>query len=304
MSRIHDALKKAEQARQGSAGAEFQPSVLEAPMPPPTVPPAVRETEMPAFAGPSEGPFTYDALTARVQPSRWSPNLKTMLFFGNNGHSVHSESFRTLRSRLYQTREKQALQSVLITSALPAEGKTFVSANLAQAMVRQQGRRVLLIDADLRRPQLHEVLGASSKPGLSEYLRGGLDEAAVLQRGQLENLFFIAGGKQESNPAELIGSNRLKALLQRMAPLFDWIILDSPPAVPVSDASLLAGSCDGVVLVVRAGSTPVEMAQKAQQEFADKPVVGVVLNRADEKSPYTSYYYYYEGGPNGPRPKG
>lgn len=304
MSRIHDALKKAEQARQTSAGAEFQSSMLEAPLPPPAAPLAGRETELPAFAGPSEGLFTYEGLTARVQPSRWSPNLKTMLFFGQNGHSVQSESFRTLRSRLYQARDKQALQSVLITSALPAEGKTFVSANLAQALVRQQGRRVLLIDADLRRPQLHEALGASSKPGLSEYLRGGLDEVAALQRGQLENLFFVAGGRQEPNPAELIANGRLKTLLQRMAPLFDWIILDSPPAVPVSDASLLAGACDGVVLVVRAGETPVEMAQKAQQEFADRPVVGVVLNRADEKSPYTSYYYYYnEGGPRNAPPK-
>ncbi len=303
MSRIHDALKKAEQARQTSAASEFQSSMLEAPMPPPAAPLAGRE-ELAACAGPSQGLFTYEALMARVPPARWNPNLKTMLFFGNNGHSVHSESFRTLRSRLYQTRDKQALQTVLITSALPAEGKTFVSANLAQAMVRQQGRRVLLIDADLRRPQQHEVLGASSKPGLSEYLRGGLDEVAVLQRGPLENMFFIAGGRQDANPAELIANGRLKTLLQRVAPLFDWIILDSPPAVPVSDASLLAGSCDGVVLVVRAGDTPLEMAQKAQQEFADKPVVGVVLNRADEKSPYTSYYYYYnEGGPKSARPK-
>ncbi len=291
MSRIHEALKKAEQQRHSDGVPDPRPAVPEAVLPP------LPGLDAPPSAQPaSYGPLTYESLTARVQASRWNPNLKTMLFFGHNGHSVQSESFRTLRSRLYQAREKQALQSVLVTSALPAEGKTFVSANLAQAMVRQQGRRVLLIDADLRRAQLHEVLGASSQPGLAEYLRGNLDEAAVMQRGPLDNLFLISGGKPVPNPAELIGNGRLKVLLQRMAPLFDWIILDSPPAVPVSDASLLAGSCDGVVLVVRAGDTPVELAQKARQEFADKSVVGVVLNRADEKSPYNSYYYYYENG--------
>lgn len=302
MSRIHDALKQAEQARHSAAPSEFQSSLPEVALPPMASPPPGGEAQLLSDRVAGSGPWTFESLTARVPQGRWSPNLKTMLFFGNNGHSVHSESFRTLRSRLYQARDKQSLQTVLITSALPAEGKTFVSANLAQAIVRQQGRRVLLIDADLRRPQQHEVLGASSKTGLSDYLRGGLDEAAILQRGQLENLFFIAGGKQDSNPAELISNGRLKTLLHRMAPLFDWIILDSPPAVPVSDASLLAGSCDGVVLVVRAGATPLEMAQKALLEFADKPVVGVVLNRADEKSPYTSYYYYYNerGSKNAP----
>ncbi len=303
MSRIHEALKKAEQHRHPAGSPELQPAVSEPAMPPLSAPVSALEASVSSPEA-GYGPLTYDALTARVPSSRWNPNLKTMLFFGNNGHSVHSESFRTLRSRLSQVRERQPLQSVLITSALPAEGKTFVSANLAQAIVRQKGLRVLLIDADLRRAQLHNVLGASAKPGLTEYLRGDVDEISVLQRGPLEHLFFIAGGKPDANPAELIPNGRLKTLLARMAPLFDWIILDSPPAVPVSDASLLAGSCDGVVLVVRAAETPLEMAQKARQEFADRPVVGVVLNRADEKSPYNNYYhYYYESGPKNGRPK-
>ncbi|MGH9508350.1 MAG: CpsD/CapB family tyrosine-protein kinase [Terriglobales bacterium] len=303
MSRIHEALKKAEQHRHPDGSPEL-PLAPEAVMPPLAGPGNAQGAPVASHPA-SYGPLTFDVLTARVPASRWSPNLNTMLFFGNNGHTVHSESFRTLRSRLSQTREKQPLQSVLITSALPAEGKTFVSANLAQAIVRQKGLRVLLIDADLRRAQLHNVLGASAKPGLTEYLRGEVDEVGVMQRGPLENLLFIPGGKPDANPAELISNGRLKTLLGRMAPLFDWIILDSPPAVPVSDASLLAGVCDGVVLVVRAGDTPVEMAQKARQEFADRPVVGVVLNRADEKSPYNNYYhYYYEGGAKNARPKG
>ncbi len=305
MSRIHDALKKAEQDRYPRGRPELQPAAPEVAMPLLATPPPSREAPARSGSALDDGPLTYEALLAQVKPSGWKPDLKTMLFFGGNGHSVQSESFRTLRSRLYQAREKQALQSILVTSALPAEGKTFVSANLAQALVRQQGRRVLLIDADLRRAQLHEVLGAPSQPGLSEYLRDGLEDVALLKRGLLENLFFIPGGKSDGNPAELIANGRLKTLLQRMAPLFDWIILDSPPAVPVSDSSLMARDCDGVVLVVRAGTTPVELALKARQDLADRPVVGVVLNRADEKSTYNSYYYYYyQGEGKKTRPKG
>src|SRR5258707_13692345 len=113
-----------------------------------------------------------------------------------------------------------------------------------------------------------------------------------MQRGALENLLLIASGREVSNPAELVANGRLKFLLQRVEPLFDWIIVDSPPAVPVSDASLLANSCDGVLMVVRSNVTPVDMARKPRQEFPDKVLVGGVLNGtgADTKA-YSPYYY-------------
>ena len=113
-----------------------------------------------------------------------------------------------------------------------------------------------------------------------------------MQRGPVENLFFIPSGRQISNPAELVANGRLKLLLQRVEPLFDWIIVDSPPAVPVSDASLLAKACDGVLMVVRCNATPFDMARRARQEFPDQALVGVVLNGADsEVSAYARYYY-------------
>ena len=121
---------------------------------------------------------------------------------GPDDHAVHerqrqrqgTEEFRTLRSRLYHLREKMPLKTVLVTSALPKEGKSFTATNLAQVMVRQQGRRVLLIDADLRAPRLHRMLGTTSDPGLSDYLQGKSDEFSIMQRGPLENLFFIPSG--------------------------------------------------------------------------------------------------------------
>jgi len=231
-------------------------------------------------------------MLARCAAVQWSPDPKTMLFLNGDDNARGSEEFRTLRSRLYQIREKMTLKKILVTSALPKEGKSFTAANLAQVMVRQHGRRVLLIDADLRGPRLHLMLGTASAPGLSDYLQGANDEFSIMQRGALENLFLIPSGREVSNPAELVANGRLKFLMQRVEPLFDWIIIDSPPAVPVSDASLLANSCDGVLMVVRSNATPVEMARKARQEFPDKVLVGVVLNgTSGDEAAYSRYYY-------------
>jgi capsular exopolysaccharide synthesis family protein len=136
------------------------------------------------------------------------------------------------------------------------------------------------------------MLGTTAGPGLSEYLLGDADEFSIMQRGQVENLFFIAGGAAIENPAELIGNGRVKTLLDRVEPLFDWVVVDSPPAVPVSDASVLAKACDGVLLVVRSNSTPADVARKARQEFPEESLVGIVLNgTSDEAVPYARYYY-------------
>jgi capsular exopolysaccharide synthesis family protein len=215
-----------------------------------------------------------------------------MLFFNGDETVRGVEEFRTLRSRLYHAREKMPLKKVLVTSALPKEGKSFTAANLAQVLVRQHGRRVLLMDADLRGPRLHLMLGTTSSPGLADYLQGGCDEFSIMQRGPMENLFFVPSGREISDPAELVANGRLKVLLQRVEALFDWIIIDSPPAVPVSDASVLAKACDGVLMVVRSNTTPVDMARRARLEFPDEALVGVVLNGINaDAMPYTRYYY-------------
>jgi protein-tyrosine kinase len=302
MSRIHEALKKAEQERAASPGGPaqsgFETSSAEPPMMSPAegspvavagsaggVPPT---SAMPSFAS----AFSIDALLARCPQLQWKPDGKTMLFFNGDDAARGTEEFRTLRSRLYSTRDKMALKKILVTSALPKEGKSFTAANLAQVMVRQHGRRVLLIDADLRGPRLHLMLGTSTSPGLSDYLQGGNDEFSIMQRGPMENLFFVPSGQQISDPSELVANGRLKFLLQRVEALFDWIIIDSPPAVPVSDASVLAKACDGVLMVVRSNVTPVDMARRARQEFPDQALVGVVLNGTDhESTPYSRYYY-------------
>ncbi len=298
MSRIHEALKKAEQERAAS----------QASLPTSTPPPIAEKQDSPASvvcesvnpeALPSDtqrfaGPMDMDSPLSRCAQTQWKPEEKTMLFFNGNDTARGSEEFRTLRSRLYHAREKMALKKVLITSALPREGKSFTAANLAQVMARQHGRRVLLIDADLRSPRLHSMLGTLASPGLSEFLNGRIDEFSIMQRGPMENLFFVPAGGDISNPAELVASERLRLFMQRVENFFDWIIVDSPPAVPVSDASVLAKACEGVLIVVRSSATPLEVARRARDEFAEQMLVGVVLNGMDRQSDgYMQYYDAY-----------
>lgn len=291
MSRIHEALKKAEQERAAAQGTYLESTPVAASVS--DIPARVAESGM--SAAPALSPqFTLDSLLARCPVTNWNPDPQTMLFFGGSDNAPGMEEFRTLRSRLYQMREKMPLKKLLVSSAVPREGKSFVAANLAQVLVKQHGRRVLLIDGDLRGPKLHLTLGASQMPGLSDYLMGEQDEFAVMQRGPMDNLFFIPAGKHVSSPAELVANGRLKFLLNRVEALFDWVVVDSPPAVTVSDPSLLANFCDGVLLVVRSTVTPFDVARKARMEFGDKQLLGVVLNGQEtDPSGYSRYYYAY-----------
>ncbi len=297
MSRIHDALKRAEQERATSTGTHVDPIFHQ-----PEGQNEVQREDMPSLQQSSGATLmptlasglNYESLLARCPQIAWSPDARTMLFFQEDDSRAGAEEFRTLRSRLYQIREKMPLKRLLVTSALPKEGKSFVAANLAQVMVRQHGRRVLLIDADLRNPGLHRHLGAAQSPGLAEYLLGECDEFSALQHGPMENLFFLPAGRAVPSAPELLANGRLKLLLQRVEPLFDWIVLDSSPVIPVSDATLVAGSCDGILMVVRSNATPSDLARRAREEFPDKLLLGVVLNGAPSGKLARSHYYYGE----------
>jgi protein-tyrosine kinase len=310
MSRIHDALKKAEQERARQSLTSLDPEAAEFaeigartkkaafPAPPEDAEVSIR----PEFEESLE-PLTVENLNSQVRRSRWNPDPKTMLFFGEESYAPGTEEFRTLRTRLYGMRDLQPLRTVLITSASPREGKSFISANLAQILVQQPNRRVLLIDGDLRWSRLHLSLGTSPNPGLSDYLMGEAGELAILQRGSLDNLYFIPGGKHAANPAELLANGRLGYLIQRLAPLFDWVILDSPPAMAVSDPRLMAGVCDGVLMVVAAGLEPFDVVQKASRQFKDRRLLGVALNRSETRNTYSYKYYGYYHGPEKDRKK-
>jgi protein-tyrosine kinase len=295
MSRFQDLLKKATQERVSSTPSVALPEAAggdsSAPLEPPgiTGPPQSEGDDSTKPAG------LRRAFAEQCTRTEWVPDPGTILFYGEEFRTPGSEEFRTLRSRLDLVRQGRPLQTLLITSPMPGEGKTFVAANLAQVVVWQRERHVLLIDGDLRSSKLHHSLGVSATPGLSDYLRGDVNEFGVVRRGPLENFFFIPGGTPTENASELIANGRLKTLLKRLAVAFDWIIIDSPPVIPVADARLMAQFCDGVLLVLQSGETSGELAQLAYSEFRGKPFVGVVLNRVDPRSTYGYDYYYPKG---------
>ena len=307
MSRIHEALKKAAQERSEQLAKGGDTTFVElataptAPMSAATTAamqmPDVEDTMVRTAVTPETFTYLrYEDLVKKCATPKWRIDGRLSVFEGNDDTQIGAERFRTLRSRLYQIAGTRPLRRVMVTSSVPAEGKTFVAANLAQSIVRQPDRKVLLIDADLRASRLHQVLGAPRSPGLSDYLIGEADEFQVIQKGSDASLCFIPGGREVPNPSELLMNDRLKKLLELMTPLFDWIIMDTPPVLPVHDASMMADVCDGVLFVVRAGMTNHEMAAKATAEFQDRNLLGVVLNRVEDGAGYGGYYYGYPAG--------
>lgn len=302
MSRIHEALKKAAQERRallagsngsdlvdlavGTSGVEALRANMGELSP-------IRDNGR--TTGIDTEHVSFDQLLKNCQRSDWKIDARSSVFSTDYGDFVVAEKFRTLRSRLYQIAAVQRLRSLVVTSSLPGEGKTFVAANLALSFVRQEDRRVLLIDSDLRASRLHVELGATEKPGLTDYLRGTATESEVIQVAPKGNLCLIPGGTDVTNPSELLQNDRMKQLLERMSRIFDWVILDSPPAEAVHDANILADLSDGVLFVVRAGATDFELAEKAASEFREKKLLGVVLNRVDRRQASGAYYYGYSG---------
>jgi len=296
MSRIHEALKKAEQERAAVHATSARVSLAGQTVNAATPTAAAPEIEARRFlvtdtvAAHSDGYLRFDDLRKHCAHPQWHLDPDVNVFI-NSALTAHgAEQFRTLRSRLYQMRSSQSLRTLLVTSSVAAEGKTFVTNNLVQAIVRQPDRRALVIDADLRCSRLHIPLGAPASPGLTDYLRSEVDEMAIIQHGLEGNLCFIPGGNPVSNPSELLSNGRFRTLLDRVTPVFDWVIVDSAPLLPVADSSILADLVDGVLLVVRAGQTPAETAQRACQELQGRNLVGAVLNAVGPQHAHGSYY--------------
>jgi len=294
MSRIHDALKKAAEEKMSRGTASAVPDLLavDAELLPALGPRDNSQADLPSRFRRTDSQHlpSFEELLKRCSHPDWKPDPRTALFTCQDAMKNGAESFRTLRSRLHQIAGTRTLRRILVTSSVPAEGKTFVASNLALSIIRQQERRVLLIDADLRASRLHLALGAPKTPGLTDYLRGEADEYSVIQSGTNERLCLIPGGSEVANPSELLLGERMKRLLDLVTPLFDFVIIDSPPAIPVHDPHLLADFCDGTLFVVRAGVTNFELVTRAAAEFEGKNLLGVVLNGAGPEATYGQYY--------------
>jgi len=289
MSRIYDALQRADLERQAAQGTE-----------------AAENAEPYAASAAEDLPqIEAGASLEKAILRSWKPSLVSLPTLGDRGEGI--EQFRSLRSQIYQFRDQNPLKTILVSSGMPEEGKTFVVANLAVSLARNRNNTVLLIDADLRRPSLHTILGAPCTPGLAEYLAGTVEASDILQRNEnprvveagimhaIPDLAFIAAGSGGDNSSELVANHRIEELVAALSPHFDWILIDSPPVLAFADANDLARAADAVLLVARGATTPFDVAQRAQAAFANSRVLGFVLNAVKEAPRRNSYYY--ENGP-------
>jgi succinoglycan biosynthesis transport protein ExoP len=229
------------------------------------------------------------------QPSAQEPSNQLVTQLKPN--SDVAESYRTVRTSILLSSAVRPPRIMMFTSPLPQEGKTTTSVNMA-VVLAQRGVKVLLVDADMRRPSVHSAFGLANTSGLSSLL-AGLDQydKVVHSSKSLPNLFIIPAGPIAPNPAELLGSDRMRELLAKASAEYDHVILDTPPVIPVTDPAVLSAMVDAVVLVVRSGRTTKNALRHARNLLAqiNAPVMGSIVNGANMRSPDYYYYSYYYG---------
>lgn len=211
-----------------------------------------------------------------------------------NPRSPISEQYRTVRTNIEFSSVDEPIRSIVITSSGPSEGKSLTAANTA-VVFAQQGKKVLLIDSDLRKPTVHYTFRLDNLRGLSNLLVQETSIEEVVSRSDIENLDIISSGPIPPNPSEILGSNRMKEFMAQAKEIYDIIILDTPPVNIVTDAQILANIADGAILVIRSNQTELDDAKRAIEslESAKAKLIGTILNDLDKNSS-PHYYYYYQ----------
>ncbi len=207
-----------------------------------------------------------------------------------NGSSPQGEAFRRLRTHIFTLDKDSSLQTLLITSAEPREGKSMAAANLAFS-VAQSGRRVMLVDAHLRLPTLHKVFEVSNRVGLSSVLEGKMTVEDATQNSKAPGVSVLTSGPLPANPAELLSSPQMGTLMEQLAGRYDMVLLDSPSVLAVTDAAVLAQGVDGVIMVVERGQARQESVRAARQQLDDVKAqpIGVIVNRSEPDGAYDYY---------------
>ena len=297
MSRVHDALRRAEQSgdSQDRRTSYDEPPLAE------TMPPAEALVESPLSfldlavdtrsAIPLE--IDFDGFLDKVQQIPFQVAPESHLIDLDRLHEMPGEEFRSLRTRLNHIQGQQNIHTVVVTSASPAEGKTFTAANLAMAQAQLAENPVLLADFDLRRPVVHNLFQADRSPGLSDYLLDGVPLEMTIKRIGHTNLYFLPAGSPVKNPLELLNLRQVKTLVQSLPRIFNWVIIDTPPLLFSADANLLSTVTDGVLMVVRIGATTYDNVIRAMQSLCENNVLGIVANGARASELYSKYTYYY-----------
>jgi receptor protein-tyrosine kinase len=295
MSRVHDALRRAEQA--GILGAS--------PVPPPAEPPEPAAEPQPEGPRSNVSGRVLDAgmrdLAARIQEIPFNPSPDVHLIDAARPHEAPMEEFRTLRTRLNHLQGLQPIHHVVITSPSPAEGKSFAAANLALAEAQLSDNLTLLADFDFRRPIIHNMFHIDRSPGITDYLLGKVEIHQIIKKVAGTNLCVMPAGEAVINPLELLNLQEVRNLLSRLPQLFNWIIIDSPPLLFAADANLLSTLSHGTILVVRIGATTIDSITRAMQSLCEDNVLGIIVNgarRGELYSKYTYYHSYYYSKPD------
>jgi protein-tyrosine kinase len=276
MSRVHDALRRAEQAGLLS---------------PPVARPHLEGHGFPAptlDAGPSLA-----GLLEQIEEVPYRAATDSLLIDITRPHEAPMEEFRTLRTRLNHMKSLQPIHSIVVTSPSPAEGKSLSAANLALAESHLAGNNTLLGDFDFRRPIVHTMFGLDRSPGITDYLLGKAPLSKCIKKIAGTTLYVMPAGEAVINPLELLNLREVKLLLDRLPSLFNWIILDSPPLLFAADANLLSTLCHGTLLVVRIGHTTIDSVTRAMQSLCNNNVLGIVVNGARRGELYSKYTYYH-----------
>ena len=280
MSRVYEALRQSE-LENGVSPALLDPDTfLSAPTPVPV--------PMQAVDG-----LAWNEIKSLVPAVREESRVVTL----TEANHLGAEKFRLLRTRLRNLRESRPLQKLVVTSAVPNDGKTMVAMNLAVCLSKHTDDKILLLEGDLRKPMLGEHLGIQSLPGTGEWASGDQPVTKFLYRFNDMQLWILPAGSAPENSVNILQSSRFLDLYKRLCENFDWIVIDAPPLLPMADVSFWSRQADGLLLVVREGATPKSILRKGLETLDNPKVVGVVLNEAHqvESSYYSDYYYKGKG---------
>jgi protein-tyrosine kinase len=295
MSRVHDALRRAEQFGEPNElkNIGMQPDTL-----PETADPILEnpnsylDLSISARTG-SIQDIEFDGFLSKVKEIPFSVAPESHLIDLDRLHEMPGEEFRSLRTRLNHIQSLQHIHSIVVTSASPAEGKTFTAANLAMAQAQLAESAVLLADFDLRRPVIHNLFQTDRSPGLSDYLLDGVPLEMAIRRIGNTNLHFLPAGSPVKNPLELLNLRQVRTLIEALPRIFNWIVIDTPPLLFSADANLLSTITDGTIMVVRIGATTYDNVIRAMQSLCENNVLGIVANGARASELYSKYTYYY-----------
>jgi capsular exopolysaccharide synthesis family protein len=257
------------------------------------VTPVATASETPQAAEPSPIAELVDPF-GQFRPLQVSLVPQNRLACLTDSGSPAAEAFRLLGVRLRDLRRSRTLKKLLITSTIPQEGKSMVAANLACSLAQTTQQRVLLLEGDLRRPSLSQMFGLGRNSGISELLQGEYSLSASIYHLEAAGVWMLPSGSAPSNALELLQSGRLLALMDQLTVWFDWIIIDSPPALPLADTSVWMRLADGILLVTRQGTTEKRQLQRGLEALESKKLVGAVLNSSKHST--DNYYYYSSAG--------